>query len=53
MNFKIVLCVRAYPIPFHTTILHETLLRLKGGGGQDPRRNTNGLRVMNLSIRQT
>lgn len=37
MNLKIVLCVRAYPIPFHTTILHETLLRLKARGFQHPR----------------
>jgi hypothetical protein len=37
MNLKIVLGVRAYSIPFHTTILHETFLRLKARGFHHPR----------------
>jgi len=37
MNLRIVLSVRAYSIPFHTTILHETLLRLKAMGFHHPR----------------
>jgi hypothetical protein len=32
MNLKIVFCVRAYSVPFHATILHEILLRLKARG---------------------
>ena len=38
MNFKIVFCVRAYLVPFHTTILHEIPLRLKARGFHHPRR---------------
>jgi len=37
VNFKIVFCVRAYLVPFHTTILHETSLRLKARGFHHPR----------------
>jgi len=38
MYLKIVFRVRAYSIPFHTTILHEISLRLKARGFHHPRR---------------
>ena len=37
VNLKIVFRVRAYLVPFHTTILHETFLRLKARGFHHPR----------------
>ena len=37
MSLKIVLCVRAYSVPFHATILHEISLRLKARGFHHPR----------------
>jgi hypothetical protein len=38
VNLEIVLRVRAYPISFHATILHEISLRLKARDFHHPRR---------------